>query len=93
MPTMSSLSMGTLIVCLFFLSSLHAHKKDQKPNFLFILSDDLGYNDVGFIREEDDRLVIPTPNIDELAYGGARFDHQYVQPLCSPTRASLMTGL
>ena len=63
-----------------------------KPNFLFIVADDLGYNDVGFLREKKGLGAIPTPVLDDLAYGGVRFDHLYVQPLCSPTRSTLMTG-
>ena len=59
-----------------------------RPNFLFILADDLGYADVGFNGCKD----IQTPQIDKLAAAGARLDSFYVQPVCSPTRASLMTG-
>jgi arylsulfatase A-like enzyme len=58
------------------------------PNILIILADDLGYADVGFTGGKD----IKTPNIDLLAAAGARLDQFYVQPVCSPTRASLMTG-
>src|SRR5664279_2270085 len=58
------------------------------PNILFILADDLGYADVGFTGGKD----IKTPNIDTLAAAGARLESFYVQPVCSPTRASLMTG-
>ena len=59
-----------------------------RPNILFILADDLGYADVGFTGGKE----IKTPNLDRLAAAGARLDSFYVQPLCSPTRASLMTG-
>ena len=61
---------------------------DVRPNILFILADDLGYADVGFTGGKD----IKTPNIDTLAAAGARLESFYVQPVCSPTRASLMTG-
>src|SRR3954464_15656665 len=57
------------------------------PNILFILSDDQGWGDVGFHGSE-----IKTPNIDRLAAAGAQLAQFYVQPLCSPTRASLLTG-
>jgi len=57
------------------------------PNFLIILADDLGWGDVGFHGSE-----IKTPNIDKLAAAGARLEQFYVQSLCSPTRAALMTG-
>ena len=65
-----------------------ASANEPRPNFLFILADDLGYADVGFTGGKE----IKTPNIDTLAAAGARLEQFYVQPLCSPTRASLMTG-
>ncbi len=58
-----------------------------RPNILFLLADDLGSYDVGWRGSE-----IKTPNLDKLAFGGARLDQFYVQPLCSPTRAALLTG-
>jgi arylsulfatase A-like enzyme len=61
---------------------------EVRPNILIILADDLGYADVGFTGGKD----IKTPNLDTLAAAGARLDQFYVQPVCSPTRASLMTG-
>lgn len=60
----------------------------EKPNVVFVLADDLGRNDVGFMGGTE----IKTPNIDRLAADGVVFDAHYVQPLCSPTRAALMTG-
>ena len=59
-----------------------------KPNIIHIVADDLGYADVGFNGCKD----IKTPNIDALASGGAKFTKFYVQPMCTPTRAALMTG-
>lgn len=59
----------------------------QKPNILYIVADDLGWNDVGF-RSKD----LATPTIDQLANDGAVLDQFYVQPMCTPTRAALMTG-
>ena len=59
-----------------------------RPNILYILADDLGYNDAGFMGSEE----IHTPNLDRIARQGAVLTSFYVQPLCSPTRASLMTG-
>lgn len=58
-----------------------------RPNILLVLADDLGWNDVGYHASE-----IRTPNIDRLAQGGVRFTHCYAYPLCSPTRAALLTG-
>ena len=59
-----------------------------RPNVVFFLIDDLGYADCGFNGGKE----IQTPNIDHLASGGAILENHYVQPVCSPTRASLMTG-
>lgn len=58
------------------------------PNIVYILADDLGYNDVGFNGGKE----IKTPALDALAASGARLERYYVQPVCSPTRAALMTG-
>jgi arylsulfatase A-like enzyme len=60
---------------------------EGRPNIVFILADDMGWKDVGFHGSE-----IKTPNLDALAASGVRLDQFYVQPVCSPTRASLMTG-
>ena len=61
----------------------------RPPNVVLILSDDLGYADIGIHGCED----IPTPHIDSVAHDGVHFTDGYVSsPLCSPTRAGLMTG-
>lgn len=62
----------------------------EKPNFLFILVDDLGYMDVGAYNPA---CFYETPNIDRLAADGMKFTDGYVaNPVCSPTRYSIMTG-
>ena len=61
---------------------------DAKPNVVFILADDLGRADCGFMGGAE----IKTPHLDKLAKTGAVLDAFYVQPVCSPTRAALMTG-
>jgi arylsulfatase A-like enzyme len=68
-------------------SASAADEKPQKPNIVVIISDDQGWKDVGFHGSD-----IKTPNIDALAAGGARLEQFYAQPMCSPTRAALMTG-
>ncbi len=61
--------------------------KDPLPNIVFILSDDQGWNDIGYHNPE-----IRTPNLDRLAEEGIELDCHYVQPQCTPTRVALMTG-
>jgi arylsulfatase A-like enzyme len=64
--------------------------KADPPNFVFVLVDDLGYMDVGAFN---DNTFYETPNIDRLAASGVRFTSAYAaSPVCSPTRASIMTG-
>ncbi|ANN77926.1 arylsulfatase [Bordetella flabilis] len=60
----------------------------RKPNIVLILNDDMGYSDIGCYGGE-----IDTPNLDRLAAGGLRFSQFYNTARCSPSRASLMTGL
>jgi arylsulfatase A-like enzyme len=61
----------------------------NKPNILMILVDDLGYGDLSSYGAKD----MQTPNIDKLMASGMRFDNFYANcPVCSPTRASLLTG-
>ena len=59
-----------------------------KPNIIVILSDDMGFSDIGCYGGE-----IHTPNLDRLAAGGLRFTQFYNTARCCPTRASLLTGL
>jgi len=60
----------------------------KRPNILLILNDDMGYSDIGCYGGE-----IQTPNLDRLAQGGLRFTQFYNTARCSPSRASLLTGL
>lgn len=61
----------------------------SKPNIMFVLADDLGYNEMGFMNAS--RGLI-TDNLDKLASEGVVLKNYYVQPICSPTRSALMTG-
>ena len=74
------------------LAVLHAAetaKSASKPNIVLILADDLGINDLGCYGRKDHR----TPNLDRLASQGMRFTCAYTaQPICSPSRAAIMTG-
>ena len=58
------------------------------PNIVFVLVDDVGFSDIGCFGSE-----INTPHLDRLAAEGVRFTNFHVNPMCSPTRASLLTGL
>lgn len=57
------------------------------PNFVFIIADDLGWADVGFHGGST-----PTPHLDKLARAGVELSQHYVFPVCSPTRATLLSG-
>jgi len=65
-----------------------AHAADERPNFVIIMADDMGFSDPGCYGGE-----IRTPSIDALAAGGLRFTQFYNAARCCPTRASLLTGL
>ena len=58
------------------------------PHVLLIVLDDLGWSDVGFHGSQ-----INTPNMDKFASEGVILDNYYVQPICSPTRGALLTGM
>ena len=60
----------------------------EPPNFIIIFTDDQGYNDLGVYGSQN----IRTPRIDRMAAEGARFTEFYVSPICSPSRAALLTG-
>ena len=66
------------------LATAHA----AQPNIVLIMSDDMGFSDIGCYGSE-----IPTPNLDRLAKNGVRFTQFYNTARCCPTRASLLTGL
>ena len=75
------------------LAALHfssAHAVERRPNIVIILADDLGGHDLGCYGS----TFHQTPHIDALARRGMRFVNAYsASPLCSPTRASILTGL
>jgi arylsulfatase B len=84
---MSTLIRTAAWLVLFRLVGLSSASADP-PNIVFMLADDLGWADVSF--HAPDRAN--TPNIDRLAADGVELDRFYVAPMCSPTRAGLMTG-
>src|SRR5262245_36552584 len=82
----------SVLVCLFVHASstvaMGAAETAKRPNIVVFLVDDMGWADIGCYGSE-----IPTPHIDALAKTGVRFTQFYNTARCSPTRASLMTGL
>src|SRR5689334_16716013 len=69
-------------------AAVAAPAAETRPNILIILSDDMGFSDLGCYGSE-----IKTPNLDKLAAEGVRFTQFYNNARCCPTRASVMTGL
>src|SRR5690349_4569358 len=65
-----------------------AQQQAPRPNVVIILVDDMGWSDISPFGSE-----IATPNIEALAAGGIQFTQFYATPRCSPSRASLLTGL
>ena len=77
----------TLILAFFLVSC--SQKNDTRPNIVLLLSDDLGYNELGSYGQK----IIKTPNIDSLAKKSMMFTDFYAgSPVCSPARAVLLTG-
>ncbi|MDZ7377152.1 MAG: sulfatase-like hydrolase/transferase [candidate division KSB1 bacterium] len=76
----AGIAFGSIIFCC-------QKRQKRAPNILIFVSDDTGWNDVGYHNPE-----IKTPNIDRLARQGVELDNFYVSPVCSPTRAALLTG-
>ena len=75
-----------ILLLLWCVSCVAAENK--RPNLLLIMSDDMGFSDLGCYGSE-----IQTPNLDSLAQNGIRFTQFYNMARCCPTRASLLTGL
>jgi arylsulfatase A-like enzyme len=78
-----------LIICLMFVSNQSMAQNTKKPNIIFILTDDLGYGDLGCFGSK----VIKTPNLDKLASEGVKLTQFYSgSTVCAPSRNSLLTG-
>ncbi len=89
-----------LVLSAWFISSAEASPSPPPPNILLIIADDLGVDKVGVYADDADEdyradvAYLPqTPVIDSLAAAGVRFTETWANPNCSPTRASIMTGL
>jgi len=79
--------MNFRLSCLLFSLCLIQSLTAQPPDIVFILADDLGNADVGWHGSD-----IKTPNLDKLAASGAKLEHFYVMPVCTPTRVAFLTG-
>src|SRR3978361_722427 len=78
-----------LILLLLIVEMASAQQKSSHPNIVFILADDLGYKDLGVYGNPFNE----TPHLDSLARSGLKFNQAYSAcPVCSPSRAAIMTG-
>ena len=69
-------------------ASANTHRQDSRPNVILIVTDDQGYGDMSCHRNP----WLKTPNLDRLYAESVRLEDYHVEPVCTPTRASLMTG-
>uniref|UniRef100_A0A8D8TXT8 Arylsulfatase B n=1 Tax=Cacopsylla melanoneura TaxID=428564 RepID=A0A8D8TXT8_9HEMI len=87
----SLLTLVWVVPILLIIKSASSNKTSadsKSPHIIFIVADDLGWNDVGFHGLDE----IPTPNIDALAYSGTILKNYYTAQLCTPSRSAIMTG-
>jgi arylsulfatase A len=86
---LKAIGVGTVALATGSLGANRTSRGDRKPNFVFFLIDDLGWSDVACYGNKFNE----TPNIDRLAAQGMRFTDAYAAcPVCSPTRASIVSG-
>jgi len=88
MTIVSSLKVPVLFFLLLSYNNAMGQRGDRRPNFVIVMTDDQGYGDVGYRQNGK----IKTPNLDDMAKKGLRLDRYYTAPVCSPTRASVITG-
>lgn len=87
-PNRESIVLSVMLLCAFSLIG-KAQKLNEKPNIVFVLVDDLGWADLGYTGSK----FHETPNIDQLATQGMVFTNAYAAcPVCSPSRAAIMSG-
>ena len=91
LPLSTPISIGITASLVFSACSggISSEKENKKPNIIYILADDLGYNEVGCYGQS----LIETPNIDALSSTGIKFTQHYSgSPVCAPSRCVLLTG-
>jgi arylsulfatase A len=93
MRTVSACTTCSFILIMAFMMSCGTDQaqgeENTRPNIILIMADDLGYETLG----ANGGSSYETPHLDQLAARGMRFEHCYAQPLCTPTRVQLMTGI
>src|SRR4029450_12020985 len=88
-PAVRALAATAILLAIVYVVQRARRGQQHRPNVVLIVSDDLGYGDIGVYGGRD----LPTPSIDRIAREGVRFTDAYVSaPYCSPSRAGLMTG-
>ena len=85
MKTIAILTLGEVLLAA---GGGHAAPLREKPNFVVILIDDMGYGDIGPFGSKLNR----TPNLDRMAKEGMKLTSFYAAPVCTPSRAQMMTG-
>ena len=88
MTVLSRLLLLVFVVAVALAGRARSSEPEDPPNVIIVMTDDQGYGDYGFMGNP----VIQTPNLDSMAARSAQMTQFYVSPVCSPTRASLMTG-
>jgi arylsulfatase A len=81
--------MFILLLCPIIVLAMEPLQKQERPNIILILADDLGYECLG----ANGGSSYETPVLDRLAASGMRIEHCYSQPLCTPSRVQLLIGL
>jgi len=87
-PGVPSIALALLVACLTAAPAAAQSSTAAKPNIVLIVTDDVGYGDIGSYGAPD----VKTPSIDSLARDGVRLTDFYAAPQCTPTRAALISG-
>ena len=88
-PLLPDIRRSCLALFLLLMTNVDLAAREGRPNILLIMADDLGAENLACYGN----TVYQTPNLDHLAREGARFENAFATPVCSPTRAMILTGL